>query len=578
MNNNEYLILDSIINNQFHNQREIATKNNISLGLVNKTLTSLKKQNIIDNSNNLINQNIIAKNVNAIILAAGPATRLTPISRNISKAFLKINNEVLIERLIKQLKEAGIDNIKIIIGYQKEKFDYLVDKYHVDLIINNKYKDYSNAYSLALAKEELNNTYIIPCDIYLEENIFIRNNVSSWYGLKKTVDQNAYVTLNKKNEVIKTAGEGFETCGGLMFINKISASKYYQILKNNTDYQCYYDDLLFENDKMFIPALFLDGVREFNSYNDVISYDYNSESLENETLNIIKNVFKVGCKDIEKIELLKAGMTNNSFIFTIKNKRYIMRMPGAGTDQLINRHQEKAVYDVISPLNISDKVLYFNPDNGYKITEFIESSHSLDPNNKQELSNCMNLLKKLHTGNLTVKHHFKIFELIDFYEDLMKHHSMYPDYIKTKTNIMKLKKVIDSFDIKNVLCHIDANHDNFIIDNQGNIRLLDFEYAGMQDKDLDIAMFIIYALLDRKGADEVIDIYYEYQCPDKIRYKIYAYMAIAGMLWSNWCEFKYQLGIDFGEYSYRQYRYAKDYFQIIKNETKNIKEFSSLGE
>ena len=44
-----------------------------------------------------------------------------------------------------------------------------------------------------------------------------------------------------------------------------------------------------------------------------------------------------------------------------------------------------------------------------------------------------------------------------------------------------------------------------------------------------------------------------------LRAKIYAYMAAGGLLWSNWCEFKSIQGIEFGEYSLRQYRFAKDF-------------------
>lgn len=64
-------------------------------------------------------------------------------------------------------------------------------------------------------------------------------------------------------------------------------------------------------------------------------------------------------------------MTNRSFLFTCKNKKYIMRIPGEGTDQLIDRRQEAAVYNVIRPRHICDDIAYIDPNNGYKITEFL---------------------------------------------------------------------------------------------------------------------------------------------------------------------------------------------------------------
>ena len=64
----------------------------------------------------------------------------------------------------------------------------------------------------------------------------------------------------------------------------------------------------------------------------------------------------------------------------------------------------------------------------------------------------------------------------------------------------------------------------------------------------------------------VIDDYFEGACSKSIRIKIYAYIAICGFLWSNWCEYKSICGVEFGEYSLRQYRYAKDYYRIVKEE------------
>lgn len=118
------------------------------------------------------------------------------------------------------------------------------------------------------------------------------------------------------------------------------------------------------------------------------------------------------------------------------------------------------------------------------------------------------------------------------------------------------------------MTHIDAVPDNFLFvkdkDGKEDIRLIDWEYAGMQDPHVDIAMFCIYAMYNRTEIDRLIDIYFENKCPEHIRTKIYCYVAMGGLLWSNWCEYKRNLGIDFGEYSLKQYRYAKEYYKIAK--------------
>ncbi len=98
------------------------------------------------------------------------------------------------------------------------------------------------------------------------------------------------------------------------------------------------------------------------------------------------------------------------------------------------------------------------------------------------------------------------------------------------------------------------------------VQLTDWEYAGMQDPHIDIAMFCIYSFYDRKQVDKLVDIYFDHCCSRAIRIKIYCYIAACGLLWSNWCEYKRRLGVEFGEYSLRQYRYAKEYYRIARKE------------
>ena len=124
---------------------------------------------------------------------------------------------------------------------------------------------------------------------------------------------------------------------------------------------------------------------------------------------------------------------------------------------------------------------------------------------------------------------------------------------------------MDAMDRPKCLSHIDANVDNFLFLKDGGVKLLDWEYAGMQDPHVDIAMFCIYALYDRRQVDETIAAYFPDGCSEAVRLKIYCYIAACGLLWSNWCEYKWTLGVEFGEYSLRQYRYAKEYYRIVRD-------------
>ena len=261
-------------------------------------------------------------------------------------------------------------------------------------------------------------------------------------------------------------------------------------------------------------------------------------------------------------------MTNRSFIFKCKDKKYIMRIPGEGTDNLINRSQEYEVYQILKGKNISDEIIYMNPENGYKITRFISNCRNCNSLKTEDLIKCMRKLKEFHDSDNKVSHTFNLYDKIEYYQSLwLSNKSVYRDYEKVKKNVLSLKAFIESFELKHCLTHIDAVPDNFLIyeDEFGDehVRLIDWEYAAMQDPHVDIAMFCIYALYERRQVDQLIDIYFENKCDELTRIKIYAYISICGLLWSNWCEYKRDLGVEFGEYSIRQYRFAKEYYQIV---------------
>lgn len=526
----------------------------------------------IKDQNDQVNLNI-QNNSNAVILAAGQGIRMIPINNSVPKALLEVNGEILIERIIEQLIESDIGNITIVVGFMKEKFKYLIDKYNVKLVTNDEYREKNNLHSLNLVRSLINNTYIISGNVYFYENPFISSETKSWYMFENRISKHSNMICNDKNEVIKTNRHGLKTVG-VAYINSQDAvllKKQLEILDNNEHDSYDWEEALFSNNKMLIEGKIVDTscVDEINTYEELRNVDDHSSHLNNDTLSLIADVFNVEVKNIMHIKSLKKGMTNRSFLFEINKEKYIMRIPGEGTSQLINRTEEYEVYQKIKDLNISDEVIYMNPENGYKITKYLNDTRVCDQDNDKDLIKCMNLLKKFHNQNLKVKHQFDVFEKVEFYENLRGPKSLYDDYSKTKEKIITLKKLINQFPKEWKLCHIDANCDNFLFykDNgKEKLKLIDWEYAAMQDPHLDIAMFCIYSMYDRKQVDNLIDIYFNYECDKQIRIKIYCYIAICGLLWSNWCEYKHTLGVEFGEYALAQYNFAKDYYDIVVEE------------
>ena len=119
---------------------------------------------------------------NAIIMAAGTASRFAPLSYEKPKALIEVHGEVLIERQIRQLREAGVDEIIIVTGYMAEQFEYLEDKYGVVLVHNPDYLTRNNNASIYVAREYLKNSYICSSDNYCRSNPFESDVDESYYS------------------------------------------------------------------------------------------------------------------------------------------------------------------------------------------------------------------------------------------------------------------------------------------------------------------------------------------------------------------------------------------------------------
>ncbi len=578
MNKQEADVLNTLLLEPFVNQIVLSEVSGHSLGIVNRSLKNLINDGYIDDH---IRPTLRAKEElklkspkNAIILAAGFGMRMIPINTQGSKALMEVNGETIIERLIDQLHEVGINEIYVVVGYMKEQFEYLIDQYNVELIVNEEYAEKNNLHSLRLASQYLSNTYIVPCDIWCDRNPFSRHELYSWYMVSDLVDNESNVRVNRKMELVIDNQSGNQMVGIAYLVeeqSKIIMERLNQYDSDEKYNDSFWEETLIDGDRMIVQAKVVHSsdVVEINTYEQLRELDEESNHLKSDAISTIASVLNVNKKEIIDIEVLKKGMTNRSFLFTCRNQKYIMRIPGEGTDQLINREQEAEVYSVLSGKGLCDDPVYINSKNGYKITKFLEGVHVCDPNNQDELKLCMDKLREFHHFNLKVNHTFDLFGQIEFYESLWNgNSSIYRDYKQTKENVFSLKGYIEKTRTKWCLTHIDAVPDNFLFYDEG-LQLTDWEYAGMQDPHVDIAMFCIYSLYDKKQIDNLIDIYFEGRCKKADRIKIYCYISVCGLLWSNWCEYKRSLGVEFGEYALRQYRYAKEYYKIVMEELKD---------
>ncbi len=579
------LLCRTIASQPSSSQRELAEILDVSVGNVNNLIKEAVQLGYIsrENSHYLLTDLGLTwleqfKVDNAIILAAGFGARFVPFTYETPKGLLKVKGVPMIERQIEQLLAVDVTNIIVVVGYMAEKFEYLIDKYGVTLVYNPEYASKNNYASLYCVREYLANSYVLVADDWIEESIFNTYEPDSWicciYHEGETEDWRVLVGPHDVITRMDIGGVDDWIMVGPAFFTREYSEKYVPLLEKyyespgTADY--YWENIIRKNIKelpIHINRQSRKNVYEFECMDDLRAYDPNYlDNISSSILKVISEVFSVPQTEIVGARPMVEGMTNQSFVFEIAGNRYVYRQPGAGTDRLISRSDEKRSYELAEPLGITDEIIYFDGESGIKITKHYNARVG-NPYDDDEVKVMMEMLRRIHDANIQADYRFDVEERINFYEELANERNsiLFEDYAKVRAWAEELFAFRNALAIPERLCHIDYIFANVLfLPDEESIRVIDWEYAGMADPIIDVAMFSIYTYYNKEQTDRALFHYLGRNPTRQEEARLYLYVALAGLTWSIWTEYKQGLGDDFGEYALEMYRYMKDYYKLLK--------------
>lgn len=575
---NVFSVLKTIAqSNEKLNQRQLAENTELSLGSVNSAVKTLEDQGLIDDS--LITPKGLEalkpyEVKNAIIMAAGLSSRFAPISYEKPKGVLKVRGEVLIERQIHQLMEAGVTDITVVVGYKKEYFFYLAAKYGVKIVVNPDYATRNNNSTLWCVKDQLDNTYICSSDDYFTQNPFEHYVFGAYYS--------ATYVAGETNEWCLKEGRGGRITGveiggsnswimlGHVFFDRKFSKKFVDILEEVYDKP--------ETVDMLWEEIYVRHIKELSmsirKYSDGVIYEFDSldelrqfdpafiENIDSEIFDNIVSVLHCQKKDIHGFYPLKQGLTNLSAHFVVGNgedaQEYVYRHPGVGTEKLVDRAAEEAGLRLARELGLDNTFIYEDQKEGWKISKFVKNAQNLDPHNPDQLKHAMEMGYKLHHSGASLDRSFDFVNEGLNYEKLLLEEGPIeiPGYYELREKVLRLKKHADADQYPVVISHNDFFYLNFLIDEAGTYSLIDWEYAGMSDEANDFGTFTVCCELTDDEANAAIDYYFGQEATFEQRRHFWSYVVFAGWCWYLWSLVKEAEGENVGEWFFIYYRYA----------------------
>lgn len=506
------------------------------------------------------------------------SSRFVPLSLEKPKGLLVVKNEVLIERQIEQLQEAGIHDIVIVLGYKKESFFYLEDKYKgLTILINPSFHLKNNIETLYLAQKYIGNTYICSSDDYFTENPFTDYVYQSFYAAQHVTEksQEWYMISDKKGNITKVqrSGEEGDIMLGHVYWDTDFSREFLKLINLHHDLGDYDEELweaLFADNIAKLPPMavkvYPNGtIYEFDSLEELRQFD--NYYVKDTHSKIMRNICRIlGCReeDVNGFRAIKEGLTNTSFVFEVGGKKYVYRHPGDGTDAIISRKNEKRSLELGKAIGADPTYIYMDEEQGWKISAFVENIRIPDYNSFEDSKRVLSVLRNLHEKNLSVDWGFRPWEDACDIEKLLREKGEIAvrDFDELKEKVKKCYAAVQGDGVTMRFCHCDTYAPNWMLTEDQTI-LIDWEYAGNADPGCDISCYIMDAMWEVDVATEFVKEYCRESYNETLQFHYLAYVAIVSYYWFVWALYREACGGVMGESLHNWYVMAKRYSDYL---------------
>ncbi len=245
-----------------------------------------------------------------------------------------------------------------------------------------------------------------------------------------------------------------------------------------------------------------------------------------------------GC-DTAKIGISRlGGLTNRNYRLDTGQARFVLRIPGAGTGDYINRHNEAHAARVAARAGVNAEVVFFDQADGVMLCRFIEGGVTLDAAGFKDLGSVRRsaeALRRIHECGEPFLNRFELFQMIDEYLDILgrKQASLPEGYHEVKREADSVRRTLGARTLPLRPCHCDPLAENFL-DTGARVHIIDWEYSGNNDPMWDLGDLSVEAGFGAEQDEALLEAYFAGLPPGPERGRMVLYKAMCDLLWTLW--------------------------------------------
>ena len=267
---------------------------------------------------------------------------------------------------------------------------------------------------------------------------------------------------------------------------------------------------------------------------------------------VIKNICRTfGCAadEPEGFSLLEIGMTNRSFVFSLRGAQYVYRHPGPDPENPIGRVCEKRSLEIARELGLNPVFLAAGGESGWVISRYVPDFREPDYGNFTDTQRVLEALRKLHAAPVRTDYGLRPWEDGQKLEEQIRRTA--PDallpWAGLREKIRRLYAQTLGDGVEKCFCHGDTYKPNWLLRENGETFLIDWEYAGTADPGIDVGYYIVDAMYGFDEAERLIRAYLGGSCDDTRMFHFLAYTALIAWYWFCWALLREVRGIPNGD-------------------------------